>query len=309
MFSLSIALWFITLCLLVLFFAQVVFKAKAKYEPHKYKRPLRAIIILAILTFLAVNITSAVLAHEQRSVPGMTIFKIIQIRVVINDSLFVVAGVSLAVCIYSMTKMSATNLVLEAKGTTTCQASVACVLIVLLYTSRAIYNLIVVFLGPSCNLPNFGYDWVNVSDQADFVNLDDRYNFATFGIVLFIWELMPTFVVIAFFRVQRPTQSMTTLNDMSSRTYNPRAYFFDNPRRYDSDDDLTRSGNSRQSLIGHSSEYGINNSGSGSMPRSFGTHQYGIPGTTPPLLFTAHSNNSQTYNHINGYQQNYYDGT
>lgn len=33
---------------------------------------------------------------------------------------------------------------------------------------------------------------------------------------------------------------------INSHSYSSRAYFFDNPRRYDSDDDLPRLGNSRE---------------------------------------------------------------
>lgn len=33
---------------------------------------------------------------------------------------------------------------------------------------------------------------------------------------------------------------------INSHGYSPRAYFFDNPRRYDSDDDLPRLGSSRE---------------------------------------------------------------
>ena len=51
------------------------------------------------------------------------------------------------------------------QGTTVRQALVTCVLITLLYTSRAIYNMIAV-ARPFSDMLNFGYGWINVSDQV-----------------------------------------------------------------------------------------------------------------------------------------------
>ena len=45
------------------------------------------------------------------------------------------------------------------------RAVVTSVLIVLLYTSRAVYNFIAIS-GPLRHMLSFGYGWVNVSDQV-----------------------------------------------------------------------------------------------------------------------------------------------
>ena len=52
-------------------------------------------------------------------------------------------------------------------------------------------------------LPDFGFDWVNVSDQADLVDLTEVKKFVTFSIVLLIWEIIPTSVVVIIFRIKR----------------------------------------------------------------------------------------------------------
>ncbi|CAB4021401.1 integral membrane GPR137B-like, partial [Paramuricea clavata] len=49
-------------------------------------------------------------------------------------------------------------------GTTLCQASIVCIIIGLLYVSRAVYNIIAVI--PHGGLPSFGYGWINVSDEV-----------------------------------------------------------------------------------------------------------------------------------------------
>lgn len=140
-------------------------------------------------------------------------------RVLINDSLFVLCAVSLAVCIFKIAKMSSANVYLESKvekqtqpgsyrsfktykvskrynghlsahvcynqesvkcerdcsctikclcfqGTSVCQATVIGAVVILLYTSRACYNLVAVVLSPEGRLSPFNYGWYNVSDQV-----------------------------------------------------------------------------------------------------------------------------------------------
>lgn len=77
------------------------------------------------------------------------------------------------------------------------------------------------------NLPDFGFDFLNVTDQvsdsdliltkysysklkivhknkikADLVDLSETRIFVTFGLVLLIWEIIPAFVIIILFRVK-----------------------------------------------------------------------------------------------------------
>lgn len=116
--------------------------------------------------------------------------------------------------------------------------------VILLYISRASYNLVVVFMAPENRPSSFNYGWYNVSDQADVEKVSDQA-YVAFGIILFLWELLPTSLVVFFFRVQRPNQNLGSGGMINSHSFSSRAYFFDNPRRYDSDDDLSRSGGSR----------------------------------------------------------------
>ena len=55
-------------------------------------------------------------------------------------------------------------LCLALQGVTTCKSVVVCVLIVLLYLSRAVYNIIAVTAPHS--LSSFGYGWINISDEV-----------------------------------------------------------------------------------------------------------------------------------------------
>jgi hypothetical protein len=39
------------------------------------------------------------------------------------------------------------------------------------------------------------------------IYLDKGYAYVSFGIVLFVWEFLPTFVIVIFFRVRKPPSS------------------------------------------------------------------------------------------------------
>lgn len=238
-FCFPVCLQFIILSLLVLFFIQVVFKTRAKYEPNRFKLPVKVSLSIAVIIFLGTNIACAVTAKKYEDTSKTLPFYLLYIRVAINDTLFIIMGIVLSLCIFKMAKISATSVVLEAKGTTKCQAVVASILTTLLYTSRAVYNLVAVLpVSRERKLPSFGYSWINVTDQADFVRLNVGYAFLSFGIVLFVWEVLPMFIVIILFRVRKPGSS-SNLRDLPSHTQNPKASFFDNPRRYDSDEDIS----------------------------------------------------------------------
>ncbi|KAI2654212.1 Integral membrane protein GPR137C [Labeo rohita] len=317
----------------------VIFKAKAKYSPelNKYKVPLRLGFLLASVFFLVVNVTCAMLV--QGDVGESQVKDAVLARVLVNDSLFVLCAISLAICIFKIAKMSSANVYLESKGTSVCQATAIGAAVILLYTSRACYNLVVVALSPEDRPSPFNYGWYNVSDQFGFTSETGRQEaevpliglppsltqlhadaekingeaYVVFGIILFFWELLPTSLVVLFFRVQRPNQNLTPGGMINSHSFSSRAYFFDNPRRYDSDDDLSRNTTSRgercSSVLSSTPQTGP--SWYGSIQRNASLtaipHLLNGPQTsTAPLLFAY--GNIQTNQHHNYYStpQNYY---
>uniref|UniRef100_A0A8C0U2Q1 G protein-coupled receptor 137C n=1 Tax=Cyanistes caeruleus TaxID=156563 RepID=A0A8C0U2Q1_CYACU len=186
--------------------------------------------ILTSLLFLVVNLTCAMLIHGE--VPEKQLRWTVLARALVNDSLFILCAISLACCMCKLGKMSSANVYLESKGTSVCQAILVGSVVALLYSSRACYNLVAVAISPD-NVPGpFNYGWDNLSDKVSVSSEE----YVVFGVVLFLWELVPTTFVVLFFRAQRLTGMV------NSHSYSSRAYFFDNPRRYDSDDDLSRLG-------------------------------------------------------------------
>lgn len=119
-----------------------------------------------------------------------------------------------------------------------CQVTLIGITVVLLYASRACYNLVVLALADIKNINSFDYDWYNVSDQvglllcvkmtsfvikltvapltSDHLQADLRSSlgdggYIVFGVILFVWELLPTSLVVFFFRVRRPPQERVSL--------------------------------------------------------------------------------------------------
>ncbi|XP_044070036.1 G protein-coupled receptor 137Ba isoform X1 [Siniperca chuatsi] len=240
----------------------VVFKAKSKYAPEllRYRLPLYLLFLFISLVFLVVNLVCALLVKMSTA----EAHTIVLVRVAINDTLFVLCAISLSLCLYKIAKMSLANIYLESKGTSVCQVTVIGAIVILLYSSRACYNLVVLGLANK-SINSFDYDWYNVSDQADLQSTLGDAGYIVFGVILFVWELLPTSLVVFFFRVRQPNQDRSG-SGLPGHVFSSRSYFFDNPRRYDSDDDLAWNvmpQNIQASLAADSYEWGSQSSGIG----------------------------------------------
>ncbi|XP_027055634.1 integral membrane protein GPR137B-like isoform X1 [Pocillopora damicornis] len=319
LYAFPIYLQFLTLSLLTLYLAKVVLRTRrSTLEPLTFRKYNRLYLPSSFATvnmvFFALNITSSFVCHKQDAHDTLVI-----LRVIVNGLLFVVVGVVLCFCIIKITRAPAVNVLLEGQGATTRQGILLCVLVVLLYLSRVVYNLIAVAVPH--DLSSFGYGWINVSDEGEINYRDsscDSCNkvhdvmrdaeFITFGVVLIVWEVLPTFMVILFFRVRRPNIGDMGPSGIASQSGDKKSYFFDNPRRYDSDEDLTESqGQARGSqynipgVLSPSassgsvnrprSSYGsISAARSGSFQRSNSYSKVYLPSTTPPTLPTWSEN-------------------
>ncbi|XP_059001788.1 integral membrane protein GPR137 isoform X3 [Mustela nigripes] len=205
---------------------RVVFKAKAKRRPEMSRGLLavRGAFVGASLLFLLVNVLCAVLSRRRRAQP----WALLLVRVLVSDSLFVICALSLAACLCLVARRApSTSIYLEAKGTSVCQAAAMGGAMVLLYASRACYNLAALALAPRSRLDAFDYDWYNVSDQADLVNDLGNKGYLVFGLILFVWELLPTTLLVGFFRVHRPPQDLSTSRILNGQVFGSRSYFFD----------------------------------------------------------------------------------
>ncbi|XP_077462046.1 integral membrane protein GPR137C isoform X2 [Stigmatopora argus] len=298
-----VCLQFFTLCLLNLYFWQVVFKAKAKFSPEltKYRVALSLFFLSLCIFFLVVNLTCGLLVQGalHRSELPRSVRHAVLARVLINDGLFVLCAVSLAVCIIRIAKMSSANVFLQSKGTSLCQAAAVGTMVIILYTSKACYDLVVA-LSPLVKPDLCNYSWYTVSDQTDVLKLSGEA-YMVFGIILFFWELLPTSLMVLFFRVQKPNQNMVPAGILNNHMFGSRDSFFDNPRRYDSDDDMLRN-NDRASLPSSTMQPSCVSSWYGSIQcnGTLVSTQPPLSSSTAPLLF-AYGNVQNTQHHHHNY--------
>ncbi|XP_019725362.1 integral membrane protein GPR137 [Hippocampus comes] len=227
-----VCLQFFTLSLINLYFTQVLLKARETYSSDVEKRLCKARCMYGALNaiFFCVNVSCAALAGRGEGTgPGQRTWNLVLVRVLVNDLLFILDAVLLAVLLLLLTRHSrSTGPYLTSKGTTVCRTAALGATIILLFASRACYNLSVLVLSQHHHVESFDFDWYNVSDQADLhQELGDR-GYLAFGVILFIWELLPSSLLILIFRVRRPSQEVSNVA-VNNRTL-PRPYFFDDPQ-------------------------------------------------------------------------------
>ncbi|XP_028315533.1 integral membrane protein GPR137 [Gouania willdenowi] len=237
LYCLPVCLQFFTFSLINLYFTQVLLKVSEAYNSDMDRGLWLARCIYGTLSiiFLTVNVVCAVLGDRDRDGgTGELTWNLVLVRVIINDLLFIFDAVLLATLLMSLTRHSrSTSPYLISKGTTVCRTATLGAAVILLFASRACYNLTVLILSQNYQVESFNFNWYNVSDQADLLNeLGDR-GYLAFGAILFIWELLPTSLLILIFRVRRPTQE-TNKVPINNRIL-PRPYFFDDPQCSDDD--------------------------------------------------------------------------
>ncbi|EDL88298.1 similar to hypothetical protein (predicted), isoform CRA_b [Rattus norvegicus] len=210
------------------------------------------------------------------------------VRALVNDSLFILCAISLVSYICKITKMSSANVYLESKGMSLCQTVIVGSVVFLLYSSRACYNLVVITISQDTLESPFNYGWDNLSDKARGED-GNGVDYMVFGMVLFLWEHVPAWSVVLFFRAQRLNQNLAPAGMISSHSYSSRAFFFDNPRRYDSDDDLPRLGSSREGSLSNPQTLGWYGTmaGCGGSTYTVTPPLNGPVTDTAPLLFTC----------------------
>ncbi|XP_070819583.1 integral membrane protein GPR137 [Chaetodon trifascialis] len=232
-----VCLQFFTLSLINLYFTQVVLKVREIYSSEVGRGLWLARCAYGTLSalFLCVNVVCAALGDRGAGVgSGELTWNLVLVRVLVNDLLFILVAVLLAALLLLLTRHShSTSPYLISKGTTVCRTAALGAAVILLFASRACYNLTVLVLSQSHRVESFNFDWYNVSDQADLRSeLGDR-GYLAFGAILLIWELLPTSLLILIFRVRRPTQETSSMA-VNSRVL-PRPYFFDDPQGSDDD--------------------------------------------------------------------------
>ncbi|XP_069026576.1 integral membrane protein GPR137 [Embiotoca jacksoni] len=249
-----VCLQFFTLSLISLYFTQALLKARETYssEVEKERRLARCLYGALSIIFLGANAVCAALGGRgSGGQTGERTWTLVLVRVLVNDLLFILDAVLLAAVLLLLTRHSRfTSHILISKGTTVCRTAALGAAVIFLFASRACYNLTVLALSQNHRVESFNFDWYNVSDQADLQSELGDKGYLAFGAILFVWELLPTGLLILIFRVRQPTQEISSLA-VNNRVL-PRPYFFDDPQGSDEDSPVPWARSSHP----HSSWYG-----------------------------------------------------
>lgn len=327
------ALQYFSLAVLVHYFGASIFKVLGRRQemssltpPYRKMKKYRilgeSLWLASIIAFLAGNVTFYFLIGKTWNVTLLVIM-----RAVLLDGLFLIMGITLGVCIIIMYTTRAGKDVLDAQRGRKCvPLFISCVLI-LLFASRDIYAVVAV-ISDTTNVIFPG--WEFATDEGDFeFSKDNKYGYIFFLIVLMIWEIVPTYIIVYFFRVRIPyhtcrrTLKLKPCKLRRKETTTNRRHFFENPNRYDENEQLLHHGHvqNRTSTTTHvsipsltgsippnhlypyhaSAAYGSTNSTNHHTKyTSINTPNHHhrssnpplssvMPGTTPPQLFTSPS--------------------
>ncbi|KAI4819500.1 hypothetical protein KUCAC02_004746 [Chaenocephalus aceratus] len=231
-----VCLQFFTLSLINLYFTQVLLKVRETYSSDVDRGMWLARGMYGAMSalFFCVNVVCAALRDGGDGGSGERTWNLVLVRVLVNDSLFILDAVLLAALLMLLARHShSTNPYLISKGTTVCRTAALGAAVILLFSSRACYNLTVLILSQSQRVESFNFDWYNVSDQADLRSELGDAGYLAFGAILFIWELLPTGLLILILRVRRPAQESSSM--VVNNRVLPRPYFFDDPQGSDED--------------------------------------------------------------------------
>ncbi|CAL8358363.1 unnamed protein product [Merluccius merluccius] len=221
-----VCLQFFTLSLINMYCTQLIVALSCSV-PSNARWVMRCAYGTLSALFLCVNVACAALG-QRGGASGA--WRLVLVRVLVNDLLFLLEALGLATMLLLLTRHScSTRPYLHSKGTSVCGMAVLGTAVILLFASRACYNLTALVLSQNHRVEAFDFDWYNVSDQADLGSeLGDR-GYLAFGAILFIWELLPTTLLIVIFRVQRPVQDVASSMAINNRAVS-RPYFFDDPQ-------------------------------------------------------------------------------
>lgn len=287
-------LQFLSLALLVHFFAGVLLRGlEWRYHPSSHLNIIRWFSniswSLLMVGFLIFNITlGIILANKYNR-------RLLLTRLLVSEILFLIMAVLLSLAILVTYTTRYGRALSEVQNMwKKIWAVIISLALSLLFISRCIYNIVAVAHDTGWNN---SADWSLPSDQADY-EFNTKYGYITYLIALIFWEVIPTYLVVIFFRVKFrwPNQNY---NDPTSEDLDVRSrFFFSNPRRYDSIEGdsfpyqrsaqvnipqipPTRAGYSYNSVFSGpaTGRHSINSS-----------YQTGpMPGTTPPKLFSHKS--------------------
>ncbi|XP_063732226.1 integral membrane protein GPR137 isoform X1 [Eleginops maclovinus] len=190
-----VCLQFFTFSLINLYFTQVLLKVRENYSSDVDRGVWLARCMYGAMSalFLSVNVVCAALRDGADAESGERTWNLVLVRVLINDSLFLLDAVLLAALLIVLARHShSTSAYLISKGTTVCRTAALGAAVILLFASRGCYNLTVLILFQSHRVESFNFDWYNVSDQVTDSKSDAELTCAVSWATQATWPSVPS---------------------------------------------------------------------------------------------------------------------
>lgn len=225
LFALPVYLQYNVLNILLFYFLEVVGKMTYPSNLKMYKCRVFTCVFICNVLFLCCSLLPTLLRTRHPGAPSAAYVGLVCYL------LFLMGALVLCFCVLKLTRMSSSQMSLEGRGVSVCQAVCVCVFIAIVYSTRSIYYILTLLPIP---LPVFfNYTGFDVSEKGDISHTNA---FILFGVVVIVWELLPTVVCLCFFRVKH-TDGRSSTSSLKTDSFHNKQYFFDNPNRYDSDDE------------------------------------------------------------------------
>ncbi|XP_018019154.1 G protein-coupled receptor 137Ba [Hyalella azteca] len=209
LYSLPLYLQFTCLCLMVAYFYQIHRSSHQNFHPREMNEwwwPSYVLLALNIFVLCLNFGSSAVIKWQEDSeqqpspagLPLLTVY-VVHLRVLLNGAAFMLVASALAYVTVKVANTAEARLLLETENLTQFGAVLVCVLLVFLFLCRTVINVLA--LVPTVN-------FVLDTDQVDLLS-DSRSAYFMLVTVLFLWEFVPTLLMVIFFRVKAPSQQQS----------------------------------------------------------------------------------------------------
>eukprot|EP00731_Ephydatia_muelleri_P027674 Em0019g547a len=281
------SLQYFTLALLVHYFAGELLnerrRASTSLTPRFYEHCRRFVWIawlLSILIHLASNATFGFIIPLLSAQTYLLL-----LRVLVLDGLMLIMSIALATSITLVfrTKGGKNRMMTQgALDLSKCWSLFLSGALVLIYLTRAIYTIVAFNL-----ITTHG----STTDMVDHL-FGNEYGYIAYLVELLLWEVVPTYLIVVYFRVKIPWHLVRCPQEAKSDVdvLVNQKYFFDNPNRYDAEVWAPQT-----AQVAVPRPISPSRAGYGSVPPQCSISYPGrlgvsinttpMPGTTPPKLF------------------------
>ena len=219
---------FFMLCLVASF--AVGISSREFEKPFQTSKLLRVLLLVMCTLFLCASVITSIIQSTLYSDKPNPIW-LTATRVLTQDILFLSVSVFLVIILRRVVKLPHVSLILESLNTGRCGLLFTGSFLIVAFATRAIYDIIALYLR---SVPSFNFGWIDLSDHSEISErMGPNAAYATFAVVLFVWDFLPTAIVLFLFRLRRPLYIQAPCQSAGNSTFfSFKMYTFSSPRSH-----------------------------------------------------------------------------